>query len=52
MYQVYKDGEPMGKPFAQKQDAEDYAKSVGGKVGLPKQTQGQDPEQSQQKLTQ
>lgn len=50
MYQVYKDGEPVGKPFSLKQDADDYAKTIGGTVQPAPQTQGQGPEQ--QKLTQ
>jgi hypothetical protein len=50
MYQVYKNGCAVGAPFGQRQDADDYAKSIGGTVGPAEATQSQKPEQ--QKLTQ
>jgi len=49
MYQVYKDGKPVGVPFDCKQAADDYAKAIGGTV---KETQVQGQQNTQERLTQ
>lgn len=50
MYQVYVSGKPIGNLFAERQHAEDYAKSVGGTVQPVPATQVE--QHVQEKLTQ
>jgi hypothetical protein len=50
MYQVYKNDKPVGKPFSDQQQANDYARSIGGVVRPAPATQGK--QLDQQKLTQ